>query len=353
MHLNNKHIVFLTPGFPKNEEDVNCIPILQNYILYYHKSNPDVKVSVITFHYPFKKTLYKWNDIDVYSIGGANKKGIHRINYWLQVLLCLKKLHAKNKISAIHSFWLTQCAFVGQIASKWLKVKHICTIVGLDTMPGNRYLKLIDFKRNTIVALSGFVAEKFKQTTGKQVRQIISIGLDTESFKPEISVNPTIEILGVGNLHALKNYTLFIEVIEDLVQVFPQLKSLLIGTGEELDMLRNLVSSKGLTKNINLVGKLPRNKVLEIMTDSKLFLHTSVHEGQGYVFEEALYSGMSIVAFNVGNLVPSKRVMLCEDKPEMVKAIILLLNNKPDRNRMLIQSMEDTISKFNTLYFSV
>ncbi|HKC69458.1 MAG TPA: glycosyltransferase family 4 protein [Bacteroidia bacterium] len=353
MNESTKHIVFFTPGFPANEQDVNCIPILQSYVLHYYRRNinRNVKISVITFQYPFQKKQYQWNNIDVYAIGGCNKKGLRRIQTWLQVLYRFKQLNKTNKVTAIHSFWLTQCAFVGQLISSLFKIKHISTIVGLDALPGNKYIKLINLKKTTIVALSDFVAKKFKETTNKNVHRIISIGLDTENFTTNISDNPTIDILGVGNLHAIKNYSLFIEIVEELVKTFPNLKSMIIGNAEEFNMLKNLIASKRLDKNINLAGELPRHKVLDIMADSKLFLHPSVHEGQGYVFAEALYSGMTVVAFKVGNLVNSARVFTCNNKTEMIENLTALLGKKSDRKRVLMQDMQETVSAFNNLYF--
>ncbi len=352
MTENKKHIAFFIPGFPENESDINCIPILQNYILYYHKMNPAIKISVISFQYPFKKRNYKWNGIDVYAIGGANKKGLYRILTWLKVFLCFKKLNTENKISVIHSFWLTQCAFIGQRIAALFKVKHILTIVGQDPLPSNRYLKIIGFSKATVVSLSEFAAKKFNATTGKKVNRVISIGLDVENFKTSISENPSVDILGVGNLHNVKNYKLFIEIIEQLVVIFPELKSIIVGTGKEFTMLKNLIEQKKLKKNVILAGEMTRYKVLELMTNSKILLHTSRHKGQGYVFAEALYSGMSIVAFCVGNLIVSERVALCKDKNEMLEHLNSFLKKKLDRKRILIQSMEKTVSAFNELYFS-
>jgi len=352
MNAIKRHIVFLIPGFPENEADVNCIPILQTYILYYHKANPGIKVSVITFQYPFEKRNYQWNGIDIYAIGGANKKGVYRISTWLKVLLCFRKLNKEDKVSVIQSFWLTQCALVGQYIASIFKTKHISTIVGQDPLPSNKYLKHINFSKTTLISLSDFAAEKFKETTGKNVQHVISIGLDIENFKKEPSDSPRIDILGVGNLHAVKNYKLFIEIVEELIVSFPNLKCKIVGTGEDLEMLEHLIIEKKLGGNIELTNELLRNKVLELMADSKIFLHPSLHEGQGYVFAEALYAGMTIVAFKVGNLISSERVATCKSKEEMIERLKFYLTNKLDRKRMLIQSMEDTISKFNKIYFT-
>lgn len=348
-----KNIVFLVPGFPEDENDINCIPIMQNYILYYSRLNPEVNVSVIAFQYPFKKKKYLWHTIHVHAIGGANKKGVFRIRTWLKVTWTFTRLFIRSSgQTVIHSFWLTECAFIGQYIAKLFGVNHISTIVGQDPLPANKYLKYLNFSKIRVVALSAFGAEKFKLATNRNVDQIISIGLDTENFKTTPSDQPAVDILGVGNLHALKNYSLFIEIVAQLVSSFPGLKCVIIGNGEEYHLLQKSIEEFGLNKNIELKGELKRNEVIELMADSRILLHPSVHEGQGYVFEEALYSGMYVVANKVGNIEPGEKIRICENKDQMIEQLNLLLKNKPDRRRLLIQSMEDSVSKFNTLYFS-
>lgn len=343
----------MVPGFPDDENDINCIPIMQNYILYYSRLNPEVNVSVIAFQYPFKKKKYLWHAIHIDAIGGANKKGVFRIRTWLRVIATFSLLYLKNRgQTVIHSFWLTECAFIGQHIATLFGVNHVSTIVGQDPLPSNKYLRYLNFSKFKIVALSAFAAEKFKLTTNRNADQVISIGLDTENFKTTPSDKPTIDILGVGNLHAIKNYSLFIEIAAQLISSFPGLKCVIIGNGEEYDLLQKSIEVHGLSKNVELKGELKRIEVIELMAHSRILLHPSIHEGQGYVFEEALYSGMYVVANKVGNIEPGEKIRICESKDQMVEQTSLLLKSKPDRQRLLTQAMEDSVSKFNTLYFS-
>ena len=69
----NNHIVFLVPGFPKDENDTTCIPALQLFVRNFNSVNPQLKINVIAFQYPYKKKGYSWNGIKVYSAGGKGK----------------------------------------------------------------------------------------------------------------------------------------------------------------------------------------------------------------------------------------------------------------------------------------
>jgi len=351
MRLKENNIVFLTPGFPKDEMDTNCIPILQNYILYYKKYNPDKNIAVIAFQYPFKRSVYKWNNIEVYAAGGKNRKGIFKLITWITVVFFFWQIHLRHKTNVIHSFWLTECAFVGQILSALFSVSLLATILGQDCLPSNKYLPYLRFSKMKVIASSSFAANKFQESTSKESSATISIGIDIENFTSPPSIIPSFDIVGVGNLHAIKNFSLFIEIIHELKKEFPTIRCKIIGNGEEYPLLTQLIKKNQSEKNIELAGELPRKKVLEIMAASSILLHTSVHEGQGYVFEEALYSGMSIVAMKVGNLESGEKVKLCKNKTELTEAIRQLLTTPPKRERVLFHSMEESIKKYNELYF--
>ena len=53
----SKHILFLTPGFPADENDFFCIPPLQEFLVKFRSIFPSSKISVISFQYPYHN---KW-----------------------------------------------------------------------------------------------------------------------------------------------------------------------------------------------------------------------------------------------------------------------------------------------------
>ena len=344
------HIVILTPGFPADENDGNCLPILQNYVRYLKRKCPEISISVITFQYPFQKSVYNWNDVDVYAIAGKNKTGFLKLFTWLKVARLILTLSRKNKINVMHAFWLAECSYVAQVTRFMHHAKVIATILGQDCLPSNNYLKRLNFESMTVVASSEFAANAFLKSTGKAVKNIIPIGLDTESFKYEINQQPKFDVLATGHLNAVKNYSLFIDVIAEVVKTHPEIKTIIAGGGAEFESLKNKIEKLNLQKNINLAGEMHRNDVIELMHNSRLFLHTSKHEGQGYVFAEALYAGMSVVAFPVGNLTKSENIFLCSDKNELVETICKLMKNNPQRKRILMKSVDESIADYLKIY---
>jgi hypothetical protein len=99
---NSNHILILTPGFPKDEDDFNCIPPLQEYLIKFKPAHPVAEFSVISFQYPYQKEKYKWNGINIYPLGGKNGK-LNKLFTWLKAIRTAKKIQNVTNIDAIHS----------------------------------------------------------------------------------------------------------------------------------------------------------------------------------------------------------------------------------------------------------
>ncbi len=350
--LRNSNILFLVPGFPKDEDDSTCIPALQQYLYHFAKSVPDSHITVITFQYPYTKRKYRWHGIKVYPCGGEGRRRLGRLITWLITIKYVLGVHLKNRVLIIHSFWLAECAFIGQLMSKLLLTKHVASIMGQDALQGNSYLKYLDYSSMVITAGSFRAADVFHNSTGRKVDAIIPIGLDVDNFHQTTqNSHREIDIIGVGALTALKNYALFIEVIAELSELFPDIKAVIIGEGQEYYYLEQIIRERRLEKNIRLLGKLPRLKVIEYMYQGKILLHPSTYESQGYVFLEALYCGLTVVCFDVGYAIESEKMIICNNKQEMLHHLRLLLKSQLDHKPLMMKTIDETVAEFRQLYF--
>lgn len=340
------------PGFPEDEQDSTCIPALQQYVYHFVKLYPDLEIAIIALQYPYRKQKYQWHGIDVYPCGGKDRRRLGRIITWLRAISYLIQVHLKCRVLIIHSFWLEECTFIGQIMSKILLTKHIASIMGQDALMRNRYLKYLDFSSMVITAGSPNAANQFDNSTGHKVDALVPIGLDVGTF-PHAARNRDrkIDILGVGALTVLKNYQLFIEVIAELKAFYREIRAAIIGEGREYANLERMINKVGLENNVQLLGKLPRPDVIEYMYQSKILLHPSAYESQGYVFLEALYCGLTVVCFDVGYAKESEKMIICHNRTEMLDSLKLLLKNESNFEPVLMKSINDTIKEFGRLYF--
>lgn len=339
------HLVLLTPGFPANEQDTNCIPPLQSYVQTLAAQSTNYQVTVLSLHYPFQKATYTWKGVSVQSLGAANCAYPLRMVYWLRYVWALVQLHRRTPIHRIHAFWLHECSLLGSWVAFILKIPIVATVMGQDAVKPNRFTRLIRFKNTHLVALSTFQAEQLYQHFAIQVQEVVPWGIDIINPQNYIAASRDIDILGVGSHIPLKNYTLFVHTIGKLYFKYPHLKVHLVGDGVQHTALRALADSLGVGNIITFAGHIPRQQVLALMGRSKLFLHTSLYESQGYVLWEALHLGCYVVSYPVGIAQKHPKWLLIQDENDFFSKIDDLFS----KNNLVFES-EFVVNILNTFY---
>ena len=347
MKTKTPHIVFLTPGFAASEKDSTTIPALQVYLKTLRNTLPEVKMTLISFQFPFTKTTYDWNGITVLPLNGKNKR-IKKLWTWKKASRRLKELHRKHPVTCVHSFWIGEASMIGTKFSNKYNIKHIVTVMGQDASDGNSYAERLQHTNTILVTLS----KNQQELLTKNYRLesiIIPWNLDTSSF-PKLQ-DTTIDILGVGSLHTVKNYINFIDIISILAKEFPKLKACIIGEGTEKKVLQTQIELLQISNNVVLFGQLPRQDVLLKMSRSNILLHTSTYESFGFVFPEALYSGMQLVSKDVGIATEIPEWKICDTKEIMIKACKSFLNTKKTlKKRVLLHKENTCVNSYKSLY---
>jgi len=263
----------------------------------------------------------------------------------------LRKYHEQNPIDIIHAFWLTECALVGRWVSVLTRAKLICHVMGQDVLPSNKYMKYLKLKDAIIIANSPNSADSLKKNFKIQAHHIVPFGIVPFDFSEHESGNiRAIDVLGVGSLSQIKNYMLFVDIFVKLKNEFPYLSGRIIGEGPLLAELKEQIGDYKLKDSLTLTGKLSRTDVLQNMASSKILLHTSGYESAGYVFLEALYSGMKVVSFNTGFLPNVPGAYPCNSSDELYKAMHSLLTYRQEYNRKEVPLMADTVQAVIKIY---
>jgi glycosyltransferase involved in cell wall biosynthesis len=348
MNEKRKALIILTPGFPKDEQDTTCMPFLQDYLNGLTRLHPKIEIFVIAFQYPFKKGNYKWNGINVFS-GGGGTKYLNRIFVWNRIYRQLKQLHNEHTIIAVHSFWLTECTLVAQRFCKKTGIKHVAYAIGQDVLSKNRYLSLLDYSRIKVVAMSESIARNFKEQTGRNLQYIIPSGVNIDKVDHG-NDKRDIDIIGVGALIPLKNYTLFIDLVNSLKADFPNIRACIIGKGELEKPLKEKILSGGLQNNLQLEGEVTHKEVFHYLSKSKIFLHTSTYEGQSTVISEALACGLNVVCFDIGRIDVKDKVNVCKTEREMIEILKKLLSSELTYKPALLRTPEDMVNDFMKVY---
>jgi glycosyltransferase involved in cell wall biosynthesis len=338
-------LLLISPGFPANEGDDTCIPPLQEYLLALRATRPDLAIQVIATQYPYTVTPYGWKDIRVHPCNGRN--GLWRQpGTFRRARRVFRGILERGGVRCVHSLWIGSAAVFGARCAVAAKARHVITAMGQDARDGSRAWERSGQGASSVV-LSDRHASFFLRMTRRRPDAIIPWG--SPPPPREGNTERTIDLLFVGSMIDVKRPWLFEELVHRVRRHRP-VKAMMIG--RQPDGTHGPgdhdIAPDGST--LRVLTELPREEVLERMSNARVLVHTSSYESQGYVFDEALASGMSIVSFAVGSAVRSDRWRVVEDMEEMVTAVIELLEAPPPIAPMTLHPMERTVEAYLQLY---
>jgi glycosyltransferase involved in cell wall biosynthesis len=346
-----KHIVLLSPGFAAHEEDHTCIPPLQAYLPALQERFPHLKISLIALQYPYRRGQYVWQGYDIFAAGGRNRRLLKPLT-WQRARHQFARLHRTLPVDLIHSFWLREATWLGSKIAQKHHIPQVATIMGQDALSSNRYLRRLDFASMQVTAISERAATEFSQNTKQPLPPVISWGLSTTDLDwqaPPQTQRP-IDLIGVGSLVLVKNWPRFVRIVARLAEKRPDLKAAIVGEGPERPRLEKMIRDLKLENHLELRGEVSRPAALELMSQSKVLLHTATYEGQGYVFPEALSRGAHIVSTPVGMVENGPKIAVRPDTVTLAKAALEYLEQPVDQLPHPTLTIAQTVEGFSRLY---
>ena len=343
-------LVILSPGFPENEQDTTCLPAMQQFVLACRDLLGSERLQVISLQYPFKAGSYSWNGINVMAFGGRNRRSIFRIFTWIKAYRFILQLHKRSVIKGMISLWYTEAAVIAKYLQRFKGIKCITWLQGQDAKAGNPYPRWFPLKAGQIVAISDFLSDEFEKN--HQVRPFLTVnnGVDPRIFPDLNSGKRTIDVFAAGSLVAVKNYPFLLDLISKLKPVFPNLSVKIAGEGPLKEALAQLIKDKGLSNNVELLGEVQHAKVLQLMNNSKVLLHTSSYEGNSTVIIEALYSGCQVVSTLGLSNVSVPNLFVSVDQNVLAQKVIQILNENPPSRPVTFNLMRSSAEKLVALF---
>lgn len=155
-------------------------------------------------------------------------------------------------------------------------------------------------------------------------------------------------IIFVGRLESAKNPFLLIDSFYNLLKYDPDVKLLIVGTGNLEKVVIEKVKKYNLQENVKFLGVFSPDDVAELMKISDVFLMTSAFEGMPMAVLEALASGLPVVSTDVGEIKMVVRdgisgLLVRDNNAESIaKSVLEILNNKGKFNsKNCVDSIKD------------
>ncbi|MFW5803893.1 MAG: glycosyltransferase [bacterium] len=357
------NILFITHLYPLSEESNNSFA-LHYFVREWNKNN---NIQVLRIYYPMDdEPLPLKNNVEIDSVkidivkpfwipilkkSFVRKKNIlNLLRFNPDVIIChlynsyftfsfLKKYFDVPFIIGIHR---SDVLLAKNLFYRWRinkSVQNTDLIVYRSLAIKNSFEKIIKTSDNTFIAWSGI--PEFLIRKAKKTLQLSKSYKETKTF------------ISVCRLIKLKQIDKVIESLNQLKQEGYNWKYTIIGDGPERKKLENLASKYSLKEQIFFLGRLPRERVFEILSENEFFVMPSYNETFGLAYLEAMANGCIVLGSEKwgidGIIEDSYNGILCDahDYESLFRKIKMIFNyNNYELKKIQSRSLK-TVMNFN------
>ena len=176
------------------------------------------------------------------------------------------------------------------------------------------------------------ISEDVANSILKDDVEIIYNGLLRENIMPTKDINPVFTLLAIGRLDKIKGFDILIKEVSKLEFPF---SLQIVGEGEEMQDLENLIEKFGLSDKVTLLGH--REDIPSLIGETDLVVISSHSEGFGRVLVETLFYGKLILSTKVGLSIEILPDDLLIDDFEISTKIIDMYNNKEQYQKLFLE----------------
>jgi glycosyltransferase involved in cell wall biosynthesis len=217
------------------------------------------------------------------------------------------------------AFDLVVCGHVNLLPAAWLaarrmKARLLVVCYGLEVWnPGNWPKRYMLHRTDAIVAISAFTVKRLREwavIAGDRI-SLVPNAIDLSAYTPgdgdeqlrrKLGLDSGPILLTLGRMDAAeraKGFDEVLEVLPSLLEDFPTLTYCLAGDGTDRARLEQKAQKLGVREQTVFTGYVPEEQKLDLYRLADLFVMPSRLEGFGYVFLEALATGIPVVASSV------------------------------------------------------
>jgi len=213
------------------------------------------------------------------------------------------------------------------------------------------------------VAVSRAIHEKLLEVVPDRTDfiRIIPNGIDVARFKmdnlekrlkQELGIGPEDQLITtVGTLSRVKNQAMLLKAVAQLVPICPKLRLVIVGDGPLKQELLTLQEELGLKGHCHLLGQ--RKDIPEILSETDIFVSTSLWEGLPLSILEAMAAGKPVVATAVPGTIEvleegSGLLVTSDNAADLGQALKTLIEN-PVQRAALGKRAQERVSRHYSL----
>jgi len=178
---------------------------------------------------------------------------------------------------------------------------------------------------------------------------------DAVAFKQSLGLSAdSLIILMLGRLCHFKRPYLVINAMPEILKEVPNARLVLVGGGELRSELEDLVSTRGLTGKVLLVGPVPHEEIWKHLNAADLFVIVNICSNLSSTLIEAMAAGCCILTADIGGTTQVaindvNSLVLDEANPSSIaRGAIQLLKDPQRRRRLGEAAFQYAMEKFQT-----
>lgn len=312
------------------------------------------------------------NKIVVCSCGGVNtgklsKMGIihyeipdiekKSVGVFLNTVKMLKHIVEKESITVIHTHHRMAAFYVAL-----LKLYRECKFINTchNTFSNKRLLTKFAYRHANLVTCGESVKKNLVNYFGIDEKRVTVIRNAVKSFHEQVILDPTIKKLhddgyfvvgNIGRLSEQKGMEYYIRAIPEVLKKCPNVRFLIIGSGEDEEKLKKLSEELHLEKYLIFMGYM--KDIQNVMSQLDLVVLSSLWEGLPLTPVEAFSVGKTIVASKVdgtAEIVEDGRNGLLTDAKsyeQITQAVVKLCRNDDERKMLEKNALVTFEKKFS------
>lgn len=280
------------------------------------------------------------------SLVELENSNLHQKALFILRILLKLLLFQPNIIFCSHVNFSPLCYFF----KKYIGKDYIVITHGIDVWDIKAGLKAEALKKaNKVIAVSNFTKNIIIKNIGELSGRVFILpnSIDGKDFFPKEKSARLMEkynikkddkvILTLTRLSSsekYKGYDRIIEILPRIKKEFPSVKYILMGTGDDAERIKKLISELDLNSSVIMTGYFSDEERTDFFSLCDLFAMPSKGEGFGIVFLEALACGKPVVAGNkdasLEPLLNGELGLLVDpdNKEEIIEAIISILKKE-------------------------
>lgn len=290
--------------------------------------------------------LLKIYATDISSSKNIQDIGVFKKVVYITALPRVKKIIKKHNPDILHAHYASSYGTLGALSGMH---PFILSMWGSDVYLFPRKNKLFQSiikynlkKADLVLSTSKMMALETSKYTDKNI-EITPFGVDTRLFSPSNEDKRNNDEFIVGTIKKLDH----IYGIDLLIKAFAilvknnsnkTLKLVIGGVGNEMDNLKDLTKSEGISNYVEFLGRISQEKVAEYLNIFDVYVALSRSESFGVAIVEAMACGTPVVVSDAGGLPEvvennTSGIVVPKDNVEKaVEAIQMLIDDKSLRD---------------------